>query len=329
MAVLVAAGRAARRGILFRDGDAIERAAAVTAVLFDKTGTLTVGRPTVARVISAPGREPADVLAVAATLERGSSHPLARAILEAASDAPLLAVRETHTEPGMGVRGRDASGGELRVGTRAFVEAGGASVLDEPRDLGTHAYVAAGGAWVGTIVLTDPLREDASQAVARLRRGGMRVGIVSGDREPVVRDVARLVGVQELHAQCSPAEKAEIVARARRDGEGVAFVGDGLNDGPALAAADLGVAVFGATDVAQAAAALTLRAGGLARLIEAVELARITRRVMRQNLLWALVYNLVAIPAAAVGMLSPAWAALSMAASSLSVVANSLRLRAR
>ena len=180
--------------------------------------------------------------------------------------------------------------------------------------------------WVGLVIVSDPLREGAARAVEALGDRGLRVALVTGDRTSVAKGVARAVRIEEIHAGCSPEDKARIVAAAQGRGEVVAFVGDGLNDGPALAAADVGVAVEGATDVASAAAGVTLRTGGIERLREALDLARATRGIMRQNLAWAFAYNALAIPAAILGLVTPSIAAIAMATSSLSVIANSLRL---
>jgi heavy metal translocating P-type ATPase len=324
MAVVVAAGRAASRGILFRDAAVIERAAAVTSVLLDKTGTLTMGRPAVVDVLPVAPYRREEVLALAAIAEAGSEHPIARAILSAA--APPREPGVTRVVPGGGVVRRGADGRELRAGTRAFLEAEGVRGITDPPAPATVVHVADGATWAGTILVADPLRDGAAGAVAALRALGLRVGLVTGDRAAVAEEVARAAGIDEVHAGRAPEEKARLVTAAQERGEVVAFAGDGLNDGPALAAADAGVAVEDATDVARAAAAVTLRSGGVERLAEALALARATRRTMRQNVAWAIGYNLVAIPAAIAGLVSPALAALAMAASSLSVIASSLRL---
>lgn len=324
MAVLVAAGRAARRGILFRDAATIERTADVTAVLLDKTGTLTQGRPAVVDVLPQGAWSAEDVLASAAIAESGSEHPIARAVV--ARMAPKYEHGEAHVIPGGGVVWRAETGRTIRVGTGAFLEAEGVSGVREPARCSTVAHVAVDEEWLGTIVVADPVRPEAAAAITDLRALGVRVALVSGDSDAPTQDVAARVGITEVSSACSPDDKAEYVAAARRTGDVVAFVGDGLNDGPALAAADVGIAVSGATDVASAAAGVTLRAGGVERLVEALELARATRRTMRQNLGWAIGYNAVAIPFAGAGLVPPSFAALAMAASSLSVIANSMRL---
>jgi heavy metal translocating P-type ATPase len=325
MAVVVAAGAAARRGILFRDAATIERAASVTAVLLDKTGTLTEGRPGVVDVVPARGRTREDVLATAALAERGSEHPIARAIVASAPPAPIEDGTITAV-PGAGAVFAGTDGKDVRVGSRAFLESSGTSGIADPAASGTVAHVASDGVWIGAVVISDPLRAGAARAIESLRERGLRVEMVTGDRESAAEAIARAVGCLPFHAGQSPLHKARVVARLKRSREVVAFVGDGLNDGPALAAADVGAAVEGATDVASAAAGVVLRSGGVERLVEALDLAIATRRVMRQNVAWAVVYNAVALPAAIAGFVSPPLAALAMGASSLSVVLSSWRL---
>lgn len=325
MAVLVAAGHAASRGVLFRDAETLERAAEVTTVFFDKTGTLTEGQPAVIEVRPNEGYGRVEVLTLAALAERGSEHPIARAICAA---APPSTPTEgtTRVVPGAGTGFRGMDGRRVWVGTRAFLESVGVSGVVDPVTRSTVAHVALESTWIGAIVVSDPLRAGARRAVDALRARGLRLALLTGDRVEVADDIAGAIGIKDVHAACSPNDKARLVEQASRRGEIVAFVGDGLNDGPALAAAEVGIAVEGATDVAAAAAGMALRAGGIERLVEALDLARATRRVMRQNLAWAFAYNALAIPAAIAGLVSPAFAALAMAASSLSVVANSLRL---
>jgi len=324
MAVLVAAGRSARRGILFRDGASIERTADVTALLFDKTGTLTVGHPTVRGVIAASGHTRDEVLACAAMAEASSEHPVARAIVHAAPK--VEANGSTRAIAGHGVEWIGDDGHCIRVGRRTFVAS---SAGPEPVTPHTVAHVSRDGEWIGVIVVDDPPRSEARRVVAEMRRRGLRIAMITGDRREVADDVAGRLGITEVVADCDPAEKARTVERWRQDGEVVGFAGDGLNDGPALAAADVGFAIDRATDVAQAAASVVLRGGGIEQILVAVDIARATRRIMRQNLAWALVYNSLAIPGAVAGFIPPSVAAFAMAASSLSVVANSLRLASR
>jgi len=318
MALVVAAGRAAREGIVFRDGEAIERAASVRAVSFDKTGTLTAGAPRVLRVLT--DGDAAEVLRVAARAEAGARHPIGRAIVEAAGGA--TASGETTVVPGLGVRwigsenGEEVLVGRAELLREAGVEVGASSAR-------TVAHVARAGVWLGAIELLDPLRPGSEGAVRALRAEGMDLEILTGDAEAPARRVAAAVGIDAVHAGLRPEEKAARIASRPAP---TAFVGDGVNDGPALAAAHLGVAATGATDVALATAQLALRSGGVERLPRALGLARRTVQVMRQNLGWALAYNAIALPAAVLGLVHPAAAALAMAASSISVVLSSLRL---
>lgn len=318
MAIAVAAGRAASRGILFRDGEAIELAARIDRVLLDKTGTLTEGRPRVTSVTTDLDRE--EILRVASLLETAVHHPIARALREAAVPADLRMTIEV--VPGGGVIGRGAA--TWMVGSERFLRERGISVALGEIDA-TTVHVARDGLWVARITLDDALRPPVATAVRALVDDGLHPMIVTGDVRIVAERVARAAGIRDVHADATPVEKAAIVRAARAGGACVAFVGDGLNDGPALAAADLGIAVDSATDLAAECARIVLVEGGVERVGEALAIARATRRRMRQNLTWALVYNVLAIPAAAFGWISPSLAAAAMAASSLSIVGNSLR----
>lgn len=327
LALVVAAGRAARRGIVFRDGSALERAASVRAVAFDKTGTLTEGRPHLASLHPAAGVADQRLLALAAGVEAHSTHVLARAVRDAAHAAGLepLAVDDPRTVPGLGVRAESAAG-TVRVGSDAFLRE--AHIAVPPLDLGegTAVHVAEGARWLGALRLEDRLRPSTRAAVRALEGARLDIALLTGDAPRPAHAVAHRIGLDPARvlAAMRPLDKAHWIAeRAPRP---IAFVGDGINDGPALAAADLGVAVDEATDVALGAADLVLRRGGVGLLPESLALARRTRAVMRQNLLWALAYNALAIPAAMAGAIPPAVAALAMAASSLTVVLSSMRL---
>ncbi len=319
MAIAVAAGRAASRGILFRDAEAIEAAAGIDRVYCDKTGTLTEGRPRVARVLTG-AIEPDDLLAVASLLEQAVEHPIARALREAARPAKLAV--DIRVTPGGGVTGRGASA--WIAGSARFLRSYDI-VVPFGDEEATTVHVARDGVWVGLIGFDDTQAHEAKLAIAELERQGMRPVVVTGDTRRSAERLARAVGIQVVHSEVRPLDKTEIVAAARARGERVAFVGDGLNDGPALAAADVGIAVAGATDLAVTCANVVILQGGLDRVPTALAIARAARRAMLQNMGWAIGYNLVAIPLAAFGLLSPAIAAAAMAASSLSVVLSSLR----
>lgn len=328
MALLIAAGCAARRGIVFRDGEAIERAASVDAVLFDKTGTLTEGQPRVAAVYPAPGVHTEDVLRCAARAEVQSEHPIARAIVAAAPEPPASQDGVLVARVGRGICW-SAGGEETLVGTPTLLREKGVDIAARGAFEGTSVEVARAGRWLGTIVMKDALRSTSPEAISALRQLDVRMlGMLSGDAERPAREVGRCLGLddRDVEFECTPEKKAAHIQRLRRAGHRVAFVGDGLNDAVALCAADLAVAATGATDLAMQIAHVALREGGIGRLPEAVSLARRTRRIMRSNVAWAIGYNLVAIPIAIAGLAPPVAAAVAMALSSITVVANSLRL---
>jgi Cu+-exporting ATPase len=348
-AIMVGTGRGAEAGILIRGGEALETAHRVTTVVFDKTGTLTLGRPTVARITAAPGRSSADVLDVAGSLERGSEHPLGAAILARAREDELgfATVTDFAAVAGGGVAGTvalaDGSTHHALVGNRRLLVGRGVdpAVLDHAAETAeaagqTLAFVALDGVPIGLIALGDPVKPTAAVAVRALTDAGLAVWLVSGDGRTTTEAVARAVGIppDRVEAEALPADKASTVERLQAGGSVVAMVGDGINDAPAIAQADLGVAIGTGADVAIEASDVTLIGGDPRAVVTAVELSRATMTVIRQNLFWAFAYNIVLIPVAmgvlypAFGIsLNPALAAGAMALSSVSVVANSLRLR--
>jgi Cu+-exporting ATPase len=317
-AILVASGRAAQLGILFKGGEAIESAARVDTVIFDKTGTLTRGRPAVLQV---EGRS--DTLAIAAAVERWSEHPFARAIVAKAASPMESSAFEAL--PGLGAR--------------ATVGGATAEVLtDDTRSDASWLIVRHDGETLGRIELGDELRPEAREAVDELGRMNLTVAMLSGDRKAVAEQTARQVGIREVIAPVMPNQKAEILKRLQADGRKVAMVGDGINDAPALASADVGIALGSGTDVAMEAAHVTLISTSgepdLRKVPRALALARRTLAAIRQNLFWAFVYNVIGIPLAAGALkpltgweLTPMFAAAAMALSSVSVLANSMRLR--
>ncbi len=328
-AVLVASGRGAEHGILIKDAPALETAARLNAVVLDKTGTITLGQPQVVGVHPADGVAAERVLQVAAAAERHSSHPLAQAVVKYAQQqsAPELSAGNLEVIPGQGIRAA-SSAGDILIGTAellaargiqpaARVAADGQSVLD----------VAHGNQYVGQIVLADTISESSRAAIAELKQLGMSLTMLSGDRRATAESIARQVGIDEVIAEVKPDEKLAVIERLQRGGRVVAMVGDGINDAPALAAADLGIAIGRGADVAVESADLVLSRHDLRLVPRAIRLARNTLAVIRQNLVWALIYNVLLIPLAAAGILPPILAAAAMAASSVSVVANSLRLR--
>ncbi len=344
-AIMVGSGKGAEHGILLRGGEALETARRVTTVVFDKTGTLTRGRPEVTEVVAAAGADPATVLRLAAAAERRSEHPLAAAVLAAAEAAGVAAPGEAAPEAFTAVAGRGVAmrrdGRDLLVGSAAWLGERGvetAELAARADDLAaagrTAVWVAAGGELVGLLAVADPLKERSPAAVARLRRMGLEVVLLTGDRLEAARTVAAQAGIERVIAEVLPAGKAAEVRRLQQAGAVVAMVGDGVNDAPALAQADLGVALDTGADVAIEAADLTVMGGDPGRVADAIELSRATVRTIHQNLVGAFLYNVVGIPIAAgvlypvAGiLLSPVFASLAMALSSVTVVTNSLRLR--
>jgi len=339
-AIMVGTGKGAEAGILIRGGEALELAAGIDAVIFDKTGTLTRGRPTLGAVVAAPGFSAAEVLDIAASVERGSEHPLAAAILAQADEAGAgrRGVERFEAVAGRGVRGR-VDGRDVIVGTGAFLGATGVDVapLATVSDGGAAVtYLAVDGRLAGALPTIDEIKPEAASAVRELERAGIEVWLVTGDQSRPARAVAAAVGIAEerVLAEVLPAGKADAVATLQARGLRVAMVGDGINDAPALARADVGIAIGTGADVAMEASDVTLVGGDPRAVATAIRLSRQTRRVIHQNLAWAFGYNVVLIPVAMGALfplfgitLNPALAAGAMAMSSVSVVSNSLRLR--
>ena len=333
-AVMVATGRGAEAGVLIKGGEALQRAAEVTVVVFDKTGTLTVGRPVVTAIRPASGVSESAVLTWAASVESHSEHPLATAIVAEARTRGLVVPTPTgfRTEPGLGAEAV-VDGGVVRVGRPEFAGHPEAAV-DATSTGGTEVVVSRDGAIAGTLVLDDALRPEAVEAMAAVRSLGLTPVLLTGDQPGAARRVAAALGIDQVVAGVLPAGKRDEIARLRQLGHVVAMVGDGINDAPALAQADIGIALASGTDVAVEAADIALLRSDVRGVVRALTLARATMRTMRQNLFWAFVYNVVGIPIAAGALypafgllLSPVLASAAMAVSSVSVVANSLRLR--
>ena len=342
MSILVGVGRGATAGVLVRNAEALESLARASALVVDKTGTLTQGRPRLVRVASAAGVLDAEALALAASLERGSAHPLAAAIQEAARERGI-ATREVSgfaAVPGRGVRG-SADGRALVLGTAAFLREAGMDVgaLDEVaeaerREARSVVFLAVDGRPVALLSFADPIKAGARDALDALRADGLEIVMLTGDGRAAAAAVGRALGIATIEAEVLPERKAEVVRGLSAQGRIVAMAGDGVNDAPALAAAHVGIAMGTGTDVAIESAGITLVKGDLAALVRARRLSRATLANIRQNLFWAFAYNVAAIPVAAGALypwlgllLSPMLAAALMAASSVSVIANALRLR--
>jgi Cu+-exporting ATPase len=321
-AVAVGTARGAELGVLFRDGVALETASRITVACLDKTGTLTAGMPV---IVGEPERE---MLRLAASAELASEHPIARAIVDGAKarSLALASPEDAKVEPGAGISAR-VEGKRVLVGTREFLALATIALPVEQHEPDTMTcHVAIDGVYAGWFAIADVPAASARDAIARLTALGIRAVMVTGDREPVARSIADQVGITEIHAGVRPTGKAAIVGELR-GAQRVAMVGDGINDAPALAAADLGIALGSGTDIAVASADVTLLRGGIAALPVVFVLARATLRTIRRNLLAASFYNLVCIPVAAAGLLSPVVASAAMSLSSVSVLISSLALR--
>jgi P-type Cu+ transporter len=342
VSIMVGVGRGARAGVLVKNAAALERLEKVDTLVLDKTGTLTEGKPRLVAIVPASGGDEHDLLRLAASVERASEHPLAAAVLAAAAERrlTLAEVRDFHSTTGGGVTGTVA-GRELALGSQDFLAeigvAGGLPQEDAERlrrDGSTVIFIAIDRKFAGLLGIADPIKASAPQALRALRAEGMRIVMLTGDNRTTAEAVARRLDIGDVEAQVRPDQKNQVVQELRRQGRVVAMAGDGVNDAPALAAADVGIAVGAGADVAVESAGITLVKGDLLGIVRARRLARATMRNIRQNLFFAFVYNGAAIPIAAgvlypaFGlMLSPMIGAAAMALSSLCVIGNALRLR--
>jgi Cu+-exporting ATPase len=342
MSILVGTGRGAKSGVLFKSAEALEILHGIDTLLVDKTGTLTEGRPRLVSVEAASGGDERELVELAASLERSSEHPIALAIVEGAvaRGATLQETEDFRSVTGLGVTAR-VGGRRVAIGNAAFLEGEGVNTAelavraDALRGTGqTVVFVAVDGRAAGVLGVADPIKESTQEALSLLARDGVHVVMVTGDNETTARAVAKQVGIADVRSEVRPEEKAAIVRELRSAGKRVAMAGDGVNDAPALALADVGIAMGAGTDVAIASAGVTLVKGDLRGLARARSLSRLTMRNIRQNLFLAFVYNVMGVPIAAGVLypafgvlLSPVFASAAMSLSSVSVIANALRLR--
>ena len=332
---MVASGRGAENGILFRDSEALENTKKLTTILLDKTGTITAGQPTVIDIHAAPGLSERDVLRWAASAESASEHPLALAILAhaKAERIDVLPLADFEAIPGRGLQATVADKAVL-VGNPALMDARGIDASPLANEIArqqaqarTVVLVAVDGALLGALAIGDELKPSSAAAIAALKSRGLNVVMVTGDNAQTADAIAGQVGIKRVYAGILPADKAAVVRDLQDQGETVAMVGDGINDAPALAQADVGLAIGTGTDIAIESSDVTLISGDLNGVVSAIDLSQRTMRAIYQNLFWAFIYNILLIPVAMLGGLIPMFAAAAMAFSSVLVVTNSLRLR--
>jgi len=348
-AIVVGTGKSAKKGILIKNAEALQKAGSVNVLCLDKTGTITWGKPEVTSVQAAEGWTEKEVLAFAASVEIHSEHPLAKAVVSKAKDAsiPIQSALKFTAEVGLGASGTLSERGILAkegilaerrilVGSPAYLSSAGASVPDVSFEEASTSvfYVACDGTYVGAIQVGDALRPTAIGAIRDLQESGIRLVMLTGDSKVAAAKIAKKVGITEVHAGLMPSDKVRIIEELMESGAKVAMVGDGINDAPALANAYLGFAVRSGSDIAMESADVTLMSSDLALISEAIRLSHQTMRTIKENLFFAFVYNVICIPVAAGVLfpffgivLSPVMASAAMALSSVSVVTNSLRLK--
>lgn len=334
-AIMVGTGRGAERGILIKGGESLETAHKINTVVLDKTGTITKGKPEVTDILPASAQSNDELLQMAASAETGSEHPLAVAIVEKAKAQAmeLLPIRNFRAIPGHGVE-VEVDQAHVVIGNRKFMTDRGidfsglcAEIERLEQDGKTVMLIAREGTLAGAIAVADTVKETSAEAIAVLKNMGIEVVMMTGDNRRTAEAIARQVGIESVLAEVLPEHKAEHVVKLKQQGKVVAMAGDGINDAPALAAADIGMAIGTGTDVAMEAADITLMRGDLRSIPDAIGLSKATLRKIKQNLFWAFIYNIIGIPVAAAGLLSPVIAGAAMAMSSVSVVSNSLLLK--
>jgi Cu+-exporting ATPase len=342
MSIMVGVGRGAEAGVLIKNAEALERMEKIDTLVIDKTGTLTEGKPTLVKIVPAQGFSESDILQLAASLESASEHPLADAILRAAKEknVALISAQDFHSPVGKGVTG-SVGGKQVALGNANFLSesgidtsplAGEAESLR--RDGATAIFIAVDKKPAGILAIADPVKPSTVPALKALSADGIRIVMLTGDNRTTAEAIARRLGIAEVEAEVLPDEKAKVVEKLRKEGRVVAMAGDGVNDAPALASADVGIAMGTGTDVAIESAGVTLLKGDLSGIIRARRLSEATMRNIRQNLFFAFIYNALGVPVAAGALypmfgilLSPIIGAAAMSLSSVSVIGNALRLR--
>lgn len=337
-AIMVGTGKGAKRGILFKNGESFERAKNITMAVFDKTGTLTKGKPEVKSVTVNPGFnfEKDKILKIAASAAKNSQHPLSLAVVRHAEEKGLNLVQleQVREERGKGIKAQCQEHktvillGNIKILEDNKIDLKWAKEIleSENPEAVTHLFVSHGGKVIGTISVADEIREEAKKIISEIKKMGIGVVMISGDNKKTARIVADELGIEKAIAEVLPGEKAREIEKLQKSGQKVIFVGDGINDAPSLVAADLGIAMGSASDIAKEAGQIILLENKLGRVLEAIKISRTTFSAIRQNLFWAFSYNIIAIPTAALGFLNPAVAAGAMAMSSVAVVTNSLRI---
>jgi Cu+-exporting ATPase len=335
-AIMVGTGLGAKKGILIKGGEALETAHKIKSIILDKTGTITKGRPEVTDIISAKGTDRSEVLRIAASLEKKSEHPLAEAIVKEATAKRVRLGNAIgfRAIPGKGVSGRIGSSAyylgnaRLMAERKVDIKGFGGQLRKLEGEGKTVMMLARGSTLIGLVAVADTIKDSSAEAIARLREMGVKVYMITGDNEQTAKAIARKVGIEDYFAEVIPQDKAEYVKKLQKTGK-VAMVGDGINDAPALAQADIGIAMSSGTDVAMESGSIVLMRDDLMDVARAIKLSRLTMNKIRQNMFWALFYNSLGIPLAALGMLNPMIAGAAMAMSSVSVVSNSLLLRTK
>ncbi len=334
-ALMVGVGRGAQAGILIRGGEMLEKAQKIDTVVFDKTGTLTKGQPSLTDVLLQPGQTREQALRLAASLEAGSEHPLAEAIVRAAREASVAdaAVTGFDSIPGHGVQGR-VDGALVLLGNRRLMQREGVDVAAVQSDMErlqadgkTAMLLASGGQLVAVIAVADTIKPEAREAIAALRTEKIEVVMLSGDNQRTAEAIGRLLGIDRVIADVLPADKVRVIKELQASGKIVAMVGDGVNDAPALATADVGIAIGSGSDVAKETGGIILVKSDVRDVVTGIRLSRATMRTIKQNLFWAFIYNGIGLPIAAFGFLNPMIAGAAMALSSLSVIINSAMLK--